>query len=353
MNALNAAVAKVKAAAVANHQYNHTAEYEALSTCATIELWAAQKVEQTATVTAECGAVVEVYAAYYAGANTNINTHARLTYKVNGKRAKAADVAELTFAEAVEPAAEAPAVVTCPELLADHAVEAVAEVGQFKAVICRVIDVRKDFYASCVYIGGEFAGTRTWFTREQADEAAAMQRFTLIDSVGGYLVLDRATGEYCAFSLPECPPVKGKHAFGNWHNAKEFAKRLAITNWNPKEPTMQQMNPEPMIRRVTFEDKGQDFLTWYIRDGIVIDCQPHQGSVWVGRKVVNGHSLHVGLKVVIKGRSGEQVPVHYPIKAVEVLGDPEAAKVIEYGQGWARIKGIAASELGLPEAPAA
>lgn len=35
----------------------------------------------------------------------------------------------------------------------------------------------------------------------------------------------------------------------------------------------------------TFEDNGQDFLEWIIKDGVVIDCQPFQSWLWVGREV--------------------------------------------------------------------
>lgn len=47
-----------------------------------------------------------------------------------------------------------------------------------------------------------------------------------------------------------------------------------------------------MIKRVTFVDDGQDFLTWDIEYpegesiiGKVIDCQPFQDWVWVGTEV--------------------------------------------------------------------
>ena len=53
------------------------------------------------------------------------------------------------------------------------------------------------------------------------------------------------------------------------------------------------------VTKITFEDHGQDFSEWYVRDGIVIDCQPYQGRFWVGTRLeypdgplVEGGNVH-------------------------------------------------------------
>ena len=43
---------------------------------------------------------------------------------------------------------------------------------------------------------------------------------------------------------------------------------------------------QPKFQTIKFVDNGQDFLEWIVRDDIVIDCQPFQSRIWVGREVV-------------------------------------------------------------------
>lgn len=46
---------------------------------------------------------------------------------------------------------------------------------------------------------------------------------------------------------------------------------------------------------VTFEDHGQDFLTWTIDpEGNIIDCQPFQFSIWSKFRVTNEGRFEVG-----------------------------------------------------------
>src|SRR5690606_19801034 len=45
-------------------------------------------------------------------------------------------------------------------------------------------------------------------------------------------------------------------------------------------------------KKITFEDKGQDFLTWVINsDGSVVDCRPFQFSIWPKVIVTNYNEL--------------------------------------------------------------
>lgn len=102
------------------------------------------------------------------------------------------------------------------------------------------------------------------------------------------------------------------------------------------------------VLKITLEDRGQDFTEWYVRDGIVIDCQPSQGRVWVGTKVTNQATLgpHGVIEVILK-ISGMPTTLNYAAKTVQTM-TPEAATEVEgYGRGWADMMGIPHSDLGL------
>lgn len=103
------------------------------------------------------------------------------------------------------------------------------------------------------------------------------------------------------------------------------------------------------VQKITLVDRGQDFTEWYVRDGIVIDCQPHQGSVWVGTRLEFPEGpLKAGSIVhMLAPDTGKLTNLNYPVEAVEELADTEAAQVEGYGRKWAEIKGLAAADLGL------
>lgn len=65
------------------------------------------------------------------------------------------------------------------------------------------------------------------------------------------------------------------------------------------------------MQTIIFEDKGQDFTEWVINDGVVVDCQPCQAFVWVGKEVqVNGDTAFI--------RQGDDaVPVNYRVVSIE------------------------------------
>ncbi|WP_027671281.1 hypothetical protein [Rheinheimera baltica] len=47
----------------------------------------------------------------------------------------------------------------------------------------------------------------------------------------------------------------------------------------------EEIKEQPKFQTIQFVDKGQDFLEWIVRDGIVIDCQPFQFTIWTGGSV--------------------------------------------------------------------
>lgn len=103
----------------------------------------------------------------------------------------------------------------------------------------------------------------------------------------------------------------------------------------------------PVIR-LELEDRGQDFTEWYVRDGIVIDCQPNQGRVWVGTKVINQAEIEPGSIIeVVSKATGAATRLNYAAVSVIKLSPEAGAEVEGYGRKWAEIMGVARSELGL------
>jgi hypothetical protein len=70
---------------------------------------------------------------------------------------------------------------------------------------------------------------------------------------------------------------------------------------------------------ITFEDHGQDFLTWELDENKkVVDCQPFQASTWCKSQVVN-EQLAVGEYVIIetKHTASGYLTIKYPIEKIE------------------------------------
>lgn len=103
------------------------------------------------------------------------------------------------------------------------------------------------------------------------------------------------------------------------------------------------------VQKITFADSGQDFTEWYVRDGIVIDCQPSQGRVWVGAQVLQEPAdIAVGGQLNVKGRAtGEPTTLKHKIEAVVTLDDGQAMQAIEFGRQWAVIIGCTPASLHL------
>ncbi len=66
-----------------------------------------------------------------------------------------------------------------------------------------------------------------------------------------------------------------------------------------------------LIKTVTFEDNGQDFLEFDLdEDGIVIDCRPFQAFLWVNHKVINHDSLVANQNVILQTTNGDLTIKH-------------------------------------------
>lgn len=104
------------------------------------------------------------------------------------------------------------------------------------------------------------------------------------------------------------------------------------------------------VLKISFADSGQDFTEWYVRDGIVIDCQPHQGRVWVGAQVLQAVTdIKAGGQLNIKTRTVDKPMVlNHQIESVEVLDESQAGQAIEFGRQWAVMIGCTPASLKLP-----
>ncbi|PII53771.1 hypothetical protein BMF90_07440 [Serratia sp. OLHL2] len=87
------------------------------------------------------------------------------------------------------------------------------------------------------------------------------------------------------------------------------------------------------VVKVTFKDEGQDFTEWYIRDGVVIDCQPFQGRIWVGSQIHNAPAINGVLDLSLRGKE-KRLTLKYPIVNMETLSEAESRQVEGYYRSW-------------------
>lgn len=73
-----------------------------------------------------------------------------------------------------------------------------------------------------------------------------------------------------------------------------------------------------MLKRIHFEDQGQDFMFWVINsDGKVIQCEPFQHDVWFETEVINPSDLTTGDCV----RTFDGLIIKYPIESIDEIRD--------------------------------
>jgi hypothetical protein len=76
-----------------------------------------------------------------------------------------------------------------------------------------------------------------------------------------------------------------------------------------------------MLIKVTFEDHGQDFLTWIIDTelGEVVNCEPFQASIFVGSKIDQRVFDVGGFVTFVSPHVEEPLTIRYPIESVELI----------------------------------
>ena len=74
--------------------------------------------------------------------------------------------------------------------------------------------------------------------------------------------------------------------------------------------------------RIHFADNGQDFLTWTLNpEGTVIECNPMQGRIWIGTKVINHDRLTVNRRAEIQTGNSKCFIIH----KIECIERPRTA----------------------------
>ena len=73
------------------------------------------------------------------------------------------------------------------------------------------------------------------------------------------------------------------------------------------------------MKRIHFEDHGQDFLSWDIdENGTIIKSGPFQDWVWKG-KVVKMETLKVGQKLSYISHGVYEMDIRYPVEKIEEI----------------------------------
>lgn len=104
--------------------------------------------------------------------------------------------------------------------------------------------------------------------------------------------------------------------------------------------------PAELVYRIDFADEGQDFTSWFVRNGVVIDCQPYQGRVWVGTLILDPVAIGARLRIATR-ETARELLLNHPVTAFETLGESESLEVVGIGRKWANTLGIPASDLNL------
>lgn len=84
---------------------------------------------------------------------------------------------------------------------------------------------------------------------------------------------------------------------------------------------------------VIFEDHGQDFLRFHIKDRRVVGCEPFQADHWCGLYVTN--FPEVGKLIGVQRAGHKKMAIKYPVLKVEPLwdlSDPFKAFVLADGK---------------------
>lgn len=77
------------------------------------------------------------------------------------------------------------------------------------------------------------------------------------------------------------------------------------------------------IIQITFEDHGQECLTWEIEKGIIVDCEPPQKFFWNGCKLLKAE---VGGLATVE-RKGVKMEVKHPIASIDEELDEEKTEI--------------------------
>lgn len=87
-----------------------------------------------------------------------------------------------------------------------------------------------------------------------------------------------------------------------------------------------------IVYKIDFEDHGQGFTSWYVKNRIVIDCEPGQARAWNGTKVRTNPEL--GMLLPIYTRTGRPMTLEFPIVTVMFLDEEQAKEPEANFRNW-------------------
>lgn len=89
--------------------------------------------------------------------------------------------------------------------------------------------------------------------------------------------------------------------------------------------------------RLDLDSGNADFTTWYMRDGVVVDCQPFQGTVWVNSTFLRAPA--VGEHPVIMTKRAMTLTLNYPVtKITPITEKAECEELDGIYLGWLDIQ---------------
>ena len=74
--------------------------------------------------------------------------------------------------------------------------------------------------------------------------------------------------------------------------------------------------PEHWSGMIHFKDEGQDFLTWKVVNGVVVECQPFQDWVWKGA-IVHNTTIVPGVRLDITPHQGKRMILKELVEKIE------------------------------------
>lgn len=80
------------------------------------------------------------------------------------------------------------------------------------------------------------------------------------------------------------------------------------------------------MRKLHFEDHGQEFLSWTVDDlGTIIEVDPYS-SAWLGHRVLAPRTVRKGHLLNVRSKTtGDVRTILYPVSRIQVLNGGHAA----------------------------
>ncbi len=84
--------------------------------------------------------------------------------------------------------------------------------------------------------------------------------------------------------------------------------------------------------KIFFENNGQDYLQWTVKDDVVVESLPDTGGRWLGVKVDENY-IYIGNKITVTDRNNDVVLVPHSIEDIIQIKRGGAEAPIGNGSG--------------------